>query len=147
MKKYLLVAFFGLIGGAISFLILAKVFLKNETSLYQPAVNQTPVSFTSGSVPTALPDFILAVERSVHAVVHVKSMYKNQMYSDPVYSFFFGDMYQRQTPTVQTAGSGVIITNDGYIVTNNHVIQKVKGSVFIEGVYPNGIYAYFSFGL
>ena len=126
MKKYVIVTLLGIFGGALSFLILAKVFFSHSNEQVQsPALNY-PVSFTGNSVPTSVPDFTVAAEMSVHAVVHVKSMYKNQVYSDPIYSFFFGDMYQNQATTVQTSGSGVIITSDGYIVTNNHVIQNAE---------------------
>lgn len=126
MKNILLVAFSGILGGAISFLALTELTGKQNLADGISVAQQPPVTFTASSVPTAMPDFILAAERSVHAVVHVKTMYKNQVTNDPLYNFFFGDVYQRQPPTVQTAGSGVIITNDGYIVTNNHVIQKAE---------------------
>ncbi|MDR1527884.1 MAG: trypsin-like peptidase domain-containing protein [Dysgonamonadaceae bacterium] len=78
-------------------------------------------------------DFTLAAEQSVNAVVHIKSVVNpsnNQQaerrgrridpWSDP-YEFFFGQMPQQQRPRVGF-GSGVIISKDGYIVTNNHVI-------------------------
>ncbi len=131
MKKYVIVTLLGIFGGALSFLILAIVFLNRGTEKEQIPAYNYPVTFTGNTVPTSVPDFTVAAEMSVHAVVHVKSMYKNQVYSDPIYSFFFGDMYQNQAPTVQTSGSGVIITSDGYIVTNNHVIQN---SEYIEVV-------------
>ncbi|MFO7844275.1 MAG: Do family serine endopeptidase [Bacteroidales bacterium] len=80
---------------------------------------QMPVS-SSGKIF----DFTTAAENSVNAVVHVTSKYnlRNEYYGNPLYEFFFGDQYSRQ-PAV-SFGSGVIITEDGYIVTNNHVIEK-----------------------
>ncbi len=72
-------------------------------------------------------DFTLAAELSVNAVVHVKTKTKvRQSYSmDPFLEFFFGNPYrgqQREAPIQEGAGSGVIISRDGYIVTNNHVV-------------------------
>jgi len=80
-------------------------------------------------------DFTYAAEQTVNAVVHIKSVVKafssdrgdrsNKEYANP-FEFFFGDgnpfhPYQRQ-PRVGF-GSGVIISSDGYIITNNHVID------------------------
>ncbi len=82
------------------------------------------------SVAAENSDFTLAAEQSVNAVVHIKAVAKpaqrengnNRDYFDP-FEFFFGQSprYQRQ-PRVGF-GSGVIISTDGYIVTNNHVID------------------------
>lgn len=68
-------------------------------------------------------DFTEAAEKSVNAVVHVTSKYNLQTdyYENPLYEFFFGDM-QRQP--IESFGSGVIISEDGYIVTNYHVVEK-----------------------
>lgn len=77
-----------------------------------------------------LVDLTYAAEKSVHSVVHVKMKVKtsanNGVYSDPFFEFFFGPQIvpqQEQTPQVVGAGSGVIISEDGYIVTNNHVVD------------------------
>ena len=72
-------------------------------------------------------DFTAAAELSVNAVVHVKVSYPNQRQSytsDPFFEYFFGRPQQREMPAQQASGSGVIISEDGYIVTNNHVIDK-----------------------
>ena len=81
-------------------------------------------------------DLTGAAERSVNAVVHIKSTQESKTETvtvrDPFYEFF-GDMFgnrgggqqrQVQTPERVGFGSGVIISKDGYIVTNNHVIEK-----------------------
>ena len=76
-------------------------------------------------------DLTFAAEKSVHAVVHVKSVEhsKTQYVQEmpDIFDFFFGDGQGRQR-RVETQprvgiGSGVIISADGYIVTNNHVIE------------------------
>ncbi len=78
-----------------------------------------------------LPDLTFAAEKSVHSVVHIatQSVRTGQWSSgNPFLDEFFG--YRNQQPQVrQGSGSGVILSSDGYIVTNNHVVedaQKIK---------------------
>jgi Do/DeqQ family serine protease len=69
-------------------------------------------------------DFTTAAEKAVHAVVHVKTKAVREGYSyNPFYEFFFGDRAPMQQQPVMGFGSGVIISADGYVITNNHVIE------------------------
>jgi len=75
---------------------------------------------------TYLPDFKSAAKKSVDAVVHVKSLVEGRpmTYEDVIMEFFFGYKEPRkQEPMLFSTGSGVIVSEDGYIVTNNHVIK------------------------
>ena len=64
-------------------------------------------------------DFTFAAENAVHAVVHIKTTYANEG-DNPMYQFLYG----RSPEPYMGSGSGVIISKDGYIVTNNHVIEQ-----------------------
>ncbi len=70
-------------------------------------------------------NFTYAAERTVHGVVHVKTIREREIRQirDP-FEFFFGPRERQEEPEPEVGfGSGVIITKDGYIVTNAHVIR------------------------
>jgi Do/DeqQ family serine protease len=66
-------------------------------------------------------DFAAAADKAVHTVVHVKNV-SYRTVSNPIMEYFYGYRGGQQQEQVGT-GSGVIISEDGYIVTNNHVVQ------------------------
>ncbi|PCJ88440.1 MAG: deoxyribonuclease HsdR [Flavobacteriales bacterium] len=82
--------------------------------------------------PETLTDFSYAAELSVNAVVHVKTSvnmeYSDYYYFDPFREFFFGEKAQpkKHYQPQRASGSGVIISTDGFIVTNNHVIRDAE---------------------
>jgi Do/DeqQ family serine protease len=67
-------------------------------------------------------DFTTAAENAVHTVVHVKNVSVRTVYN-PIMQFFYGSNGGGQQQEQIGTGSGVIISEDGYIVTNNHVIK------------------------
>lgn len=88
---------------------------------------ETP--FITASSTAALPanieelDFTIAAEKTVNAVVHVKNVTMSRS-SGSIWDYIYGS--GRSTPAQIGTGSGVIISPDGYIVTNNHVIAKAS---------------------
>lgn len=68
-------------------------------------------------------DFTTGAEKAIHSVVHVKNV-SVRTFTDPWASFFYGGGTQQQEQI--GTGSGVIVSEDGYIVTNNHVIQDAN---------------------
>ena len=104
-------------------------------------------------IPTeSTPDFVDAAERSVDAVVHImtKVVRQSTTYND-FFGALLGQLYgypgQTRNNTMVAYGSGVVLTPDGYIVTNNHVVEgadevevtfnnKVKKTATIIGTDP-----------
>ena len=126
MKKYSQY----LIGGlcVLSIAFSAGSFMKVNAAAASPAMPAQPVDLT------------FAAEKALPAVVHIRYVQNSkvqtvEVQSDP-FSDFFDDFFgspgrgnggtqkrQVQTPKREATGSGVIISADGYIVTNNHVVE------------------------
>jgi Do/DeqQ family serine protease len=93
------------------------------------SINQEarPMLTSYQQVPAGNVDFTYAAEKTVHAVVHVTTS-ATLSYSgrdiNPLYEWFYGP--QTRQREVKGYGSGVIITSDGYIITNNHVIEDAQ---------------------
>lgn len=135
-KTKLLGLFLAVVAISIATNLTTDYISKKRSSEYAFKENQIPASYANfARAASAMEtDFTVAAELSVHAVVHVKT--KTPMraqrfggFDDPFFEFFFGRPQQQQpqeAPMQEGSGSGVIISNDGYIVTNNHVIDNSK---------------------
>ena len=87
------------------------------------------------------PDFVDAAEASVNAVVHIKTtiVQKSSSYNDFFGAFLehlYGIPGQQQSNTMVAYGSGVVLSPDGYIVTNNHVVE---GADEVEVTFNNKV--------
>ena len=100
-------------------------------------VNHTFVALAESPVQANPIDFTYAAEKSINSVVHVKTKSKvapsqaRGGYSDSLFEFFFGrpqQPQQEEEPQERPSGSGsgVILSADGYIVTNNHVVENAS---------------------
>ncbi|MCX6272036.1 MAG: Do family serine endopeptidase [Bacteroidetes bacterium] len=120
MKRYLIIIAAAFFGG---FLALGTYRLMENNKMGRSGFSSTPFPVRQASyAPVNGPDFVEAASRSVHAVVHIKTEYQQKT---SLYDFFFRGFFDYNNggrPYVAT-GSGVVISDDGYIVTNNHVVQ------------------------
>ena len=126
---------------ALAAIVLSVAAFSNSNAATSP--EQAPLAAVAPSTPAGQPvDLTYAAEKSLPSVVYIKNTQNSKVqtveYSDPFEDFFsdpFGGFFGRgqggngnrrrqvQTPKRTAAGSGVIISADGYIVTNNHVVD------------------------
>lgn len=122
MKSILKTVGAAVLGGAVvlgSYKILIEPTPEAGIAAQESILTATPVNYT-GDASIASIDFTEAAEKTVHAVVHVKNQTVSRG-NPTMQDLMYGRVPYRQA--VGT-GSGVIITKDGYIVTNNHVIEN-----------------------
>lgn len=103
--------------------------ITRQTSASTNPVSLTNYVFDSADfvVPEGL-NFVFAAKNATPSVVHIRTSYSDGMRANsPFNEFFkdyFGERYERRGGPARGAGSGVVISPDGYIVTNNHVIEN-----------------------
>ncbi|MCX6182252.1 MAG: Do family serine endopeptidase [Bacteroidetes bacterium] len=122
MKKIITSFLFALTGGIIA--SATVLHLTNKSISFK--TDETPLHFVNSPLPNSpVADFTQAAELTLNSVVHIKTLTKQEtQYVDPFQGFFFGNPYQQRAPQeVAASGSGVIISADGYIATNNHVVN------------------------
>ncbi len=121
MKKSIWTILAAVVLSCIAAFIVAKAVTPKEVT--------TVTSYPTASYRTVnleledYPDFTFAAESAVDAVVYVKVTARENRRPSSILEYFFGFDGTPQSREVIGSGSGVIIREDGYIVTNNHVIE------------------------
>lgn len=128
MKKAIYLVFVAVLGGVVSLGSYQLFVLKPAQSITNKNTQKRAVLTTSTNfeyVNTAAAertDFVNAADKSLNSVVHVKNTSVKNV-RDPFAEFFYGRSEGRKYRQIGT-GSGVLISPDGYIITNNHVIEN-----------------------
>ncbi len=131
MKKIATLFLVSMLGGALSLSSYLYFFDNSENHITEtkntsviPKAIPTSYNTRMASLGTGVSDFTEIAEKSVHAVVHVKNL--SIAPTNPLMEFFYGSSPQGKGNVIVGTGSGVIISPDGYIITNNHVIEGAK---------------------
>ena len=120
--------------------------LRTDTEMRAEQVAPAPRSITPAALTTAptpplpgLPDFTGIAAQATKGVVNISSVRtvrtpNSPFANDPMFQYFFGgqeEMFGSRDRREMSLGSGVLISADGYIVTNNHVVQSPNAEVTV----------------
>lgn len=129
----------GMIWGYSKFMKPEERYAGQQANALPPNYKMT--GYTDNGLPPGATDFTSPAQSAIPAVVHIKtktnarqvtnSLPRTQrnnpfsdFFDDDLFNQFFGGGRMNIIPEQRASGSGVIISDDGYIVTNNHVVQK-----------------------
>jgi Do/DeqQ family serine protease len=130
--KYLIGALFmALLGASIALFAYTKIVVRPSLAVSRDSskveVRDAQAYLTSFQMQEGQIDFTYAAEQTVHGVVHVhtKTLMSSQS-ENPILEWFYGDHNSSKPQIANGYGSGVIISADGYIITNNHVVENAE---------------------
>ena len=126
MKLYLKILGISTLCSILTLLLFSRINKEDKTDYHTTFVSETVSEFSVNNSTqrnisaSSLPDLTFAASRTIDAVVHVKNTSIVKESDSWALQFFYGDDSKKKVGT----GSGVIISPDGYIITNYHVIEN-----------------------
>jgi Do/DeqQ family serine protease len=121
-RRFLGLFVVAVLGAMVAIIVYARLFQPETKVVELPVENKLQYVNLPGVTSGSALDFTAAVEQSMDAVVHVKTTEFREYQGNTLYEFFFGEQPSREDRPILGFGSGVIISDKGFIVTNNHVI-------------------------
>jgi Do/DeqQ family serine protease len=128
MKRLFIVALLvstGFVGGA---LLTGRLQSseRDDAPPVEAGTGAAPAQAQTAAASTSLPDFTQIAARTSPAVVNISAVqvYRQRRFADPFFGNLFGDEDMFTARRGQSAGSGVIVGSDGYVLTNNHVLGQ-----------------------
>ena len=124
MKLFIKTFAIAILSAILSVFIYDNYYLKSEMEINDSSKQTlipTTYKINTSNIPAESTDFTVAASKTINAVVHVKNTSSSNSNLPTFYKYFYDE---DELPERIGTGSGVIVSPDGYIITNNHVIEN-----------------------